>query len=205
MIKTLCIEGTKGAGKTTTITNLKNCLEKKGYTVTVKTPFYDVRPQLKELTGYNNTYPASLDAQAARICNKLLINQIQTDISARAKNEILIFDRGWLTGIITLLGSALSDTDKSTELKRWESLLIDTVFIHTKPANTLAVRQNELTFEVGLTNKETLDNDYILRHELIQKYQACVIAQVETFPLQPDKERCQFDLIEQLLKKIIRH
>ncbi len=44
MIKTFCIEGTKGAGKTTTIQNLKKYLESKGYSVIVKAPFYDVQP-----------------------------------------------------------------------------------------------------------------------------------------------------------------
>ncbi len=191
MIKTICIEGTKGAGKTTTIKNLKNLLERKGYVVSVKTPFYDVRPALKRLTHYENTYPASLNPITARICNELLIQKIQNDIATQKGNEILIFDRGWLTGMITVIGSALSSQEKAIELKRWEDLQIDTIFIYTHPENTLTVRQNELGFEVGLQDRKTVIDDYQLRCDLIQKYHQCVIAAHETFPLHPNKEEHQ--------------
>ncbi len=202
MIKTICIEGTKGAGKTTTIKNLKTLLESKGYVVSVKAPFYDVRSELKRLTHYENTYPASLNPITARICNELLIQQIQNDIAMQKENEILIFDRGWLTGMITVMGSALSPQEKAIELKRWENLQVDTVFIHTHPKNTLAVRQNELGFEVGLQDRKTIINDYQLRCNLIQKYHKCVITEHETFPLHSNKEEHKNLLKNKLWHKI---
>ena len=205
MIKTLCIEGTKGAGKTTTISNIKAHLERKGYVVTVKAPFYDVRVELKRLTGYDNTFPASLDTQAAALCNNLLISQIKQDIAMQAPDEILIFDRGWLTGFTTVLGSVLSAKDKNKALKEWEKLLLPTVFIHTKPQNTLTVRQGELSFNVGLEDIKAVEHDYILRNKLIRKYKHCVIARIETFPLAEDKEAKQILLQNLLAQKILEH
>ena len=91
MIKIFCVEGTKGAGKTTTIQNLRNFFETKKLSVVVKAPFYDVRPELKKLTGFENTYPASLDPIAAPLCDDLLIKQITSDINNKKADEIIGF------------------------------------------------------------------------------------------------------------------
>lgn len=203
MIKMLCIEGTKGAGKTTTLNNIKSHLESKGYKVTVKAPFYDVRPELKRLTGYDNTFPASQDINTAALSNDLLISQIKYDLAQQSPDEILLFDRGWLTGMTTVLGSVLSPQNKSKALKNWEQLIIPTIFIHTKPENTLSVRQGELSFNVGLEDKKAVEHDYLLRYNLIQKYKDCVIAQVETFPLAADKEAKQLYVRNKLAQKIL--
>lgn len=202
MIKIFCVEGTKGAGKTTTIQNLRNFFETKKLSVVVKAPFYDVRPELKKLTGFENTYPASLDPIAAPLCNDLLIKQITSDINNKKADEILIFDRGWLTGLTTLLGSVLPAEQKQKEMKRWESLMLPTIFLYTKPDNTLSVRKNELSFNVGLKDKKMVEHDFILRYNLIQKYKNCVLSQVETFPLADDKEIQQKILQNKLIEKV---
>ncbi len=124
-------------------------------------------------------------------------------MEAQKENEILIFDRGWLTGMITIIGSVLPPSEKEAAIKQWETLLLKTIFIHTAPENTLNVRQKELTFQEGLTDKKTVNDDYVLRLNLIQKYQPCVITQVETFPLRSDKQQQQLSLKQKLVKEIL--
>ncbi len=198
----ICIEGTKGAGKSTTTRALIQRLEAKGWLVESFAPYGPESPaqQLAQSRGYKNAAQMYLASAAENLellqClfaseQQAAHNFAQQVAAHRAQHgdtpAVLLFDRGWLTHHIYLLqGAAFKAGDagqRAALQQQWQNVLSNappTLFIHTTPAESARRRQGQLGAEVGLVDMAALKADYERRHKLAAQYPQKILAMVET-------------------------
>ena len=198
--KILCVEGTKGAGKSSTLHAIQSCLEAAGCLVSVCRPFAEASSLFKLSYGENATaYSLSqMDEKHAILADEALknivtahyANFIETIKTSQHLNKgVMLMDRGWMTARCSLEDSCLSEGNKETRWAWWENNIPSTVFIYTKPDITAKRRENELNYESGLSKPELVLSDYNRRVYLKNKYISYVFSSHETVDIQSETEK----------------
>jgi len=178
----LCIEGTKGAGKTTTIAGLTERLVRSGCEVITCAPFAEAN-RLAQSKGYASAkemISASKSENQAEIAF-ILETMAQAKISALQKAAaqdqpvILIYDRGWMTVRPHLFGGRWYAEDRAasdTITKTWSDVLEaapPTAFLHASYEVTKERRPVPDTLG-GLDTDEKLRQDVEGRRTFAQTH-----------------------------------
>jgi thymidylate kinase len=174
----ICVEGTKGAGKTTTIAAVRSSLEAKGWAVALSAVFHDGNAWAVT-QGFAGGVPM-IEAGAAE--NRAMVDWLEVRMRAvrddffamhqwRERPSVLISDRGWVTFHAYLYDGrwaqepgALAEIDA-----RWAQVLREappTFFVHTRPEVTLRRRAGQLDAVSGLQTDARLTRDYERRMNL---------------------------------------
>ena len=188
----LCIEGTKGAGKTTTIAATRERLEAQGCVVAVHALFHEANAWAKQ-QGFDGGVPMMESAaEPNRAVVRWLIERERAarDAFARAHGEsaqraVLLSDRGWITLHAYLFeGAWAREPGAADEIdERWREALgaaPATVFIHTRPEVTAQRRAGALDAVSGLQSEQRLRADYERRMALSRAHADKLVGQWET-------------------------
>ncbi|MFO0562054.1 MAG: hypothetical protein U0269_28835 [Polyangiales bacterium] len=188
----LCIEGTKGAGKTTTIESVRSKLAEAGWVVESHALFHEGNSWAKE-QGYEGGVPMMESGREAneRIVRWLIVREafVREAFFARYgagdQRALLLSDRGWITlhaylyeGAWAKAPGALSEIDAvwGECVKRAPR----TVFIHTRPEVTAERRRGALDAVSGLQTDARLRADYERRMRVARECSERVTASWET-------------------------
>lgn len=188
----ICVEGTKGAGKTTTINTVKATLEAEGWTVALHAVFHEGNAWAVT-QGFAGGVPM-IEAGAAE--NRAMVGwlrarmrEVRDGFLARhpggERPAVLISDRGWVTlhaylydGQWVRQPGALAEVDAC-----WEEVLREappTFFVHTRPEVTLRRRAGQLDAVSGLQTDERLTRDYERRMRLARAHGERITGMWET-------------------------
>lgn len=188
----VCIEGTKGAGKSTTIESVRSKLVDAGWVVEVHALFHEGNSWAKE-QGFEGGVPMMESGREAneRIVRWLIAREIavREDFFARhgslGHRALLLSDRGWITlhaylheGAWAKEPGALGAIDGL-----WRECVErapKTVFIHTRPEVTAERRKGALDAVSGLQTDERLRADYERRMRVAREHRDRVSASWET-------------------------
>jgi thymidylate kinase len=190
--RVLCVEGTKGAGKTTTIAAVRERLIARGWAVEVFALFH-AGNEWARAQGYEGGVPmmeSAPDANRAMVTwlTGALRAERERFVTAHADGErpaLLIFDRGWITlhaylyeGAWARLAEARNEIDAL-----WSAALVEappTFFIHTKPEVTSRRRAGALDAVSGLQTDARLQGDYERRMTLARAHSDRIVRAWET-------------------------
>jgi thymidylate kinase len=174
----LCVEGTKGAGKSTTIASVRQALEAEGWVVETHALFHDGNAWARE-QGFEGGVPMMESTAEAneRIARWLVAREdaVREDFFARhqgrAQSALLLSDRGWITLHAYLYeGAWAREPSRRPEIDAlWAERVRrapTTVFIHTPPEVTAARRKGALDAVSGLQSDARLRADYERRMRL---------------------------------------
>ncbi len=200
----ICIEGTKGAGKSTTIAAIAEHLKTRGWMVKVVAPFALANEHASTL-GWQGAVPMF----ATRLSHRAIVEfEVEVMSSAEtafaeeltsegANRGVLIFDRGWLTFHAHVFDGAETDPEWRSSL--WETALATappTLFIHTDPAVTKRRRRGELDAVSGLDGEGFPEKDWRKRLDMAVQYNTKLIGSIETL------EDCRVDTVTPALDHI---
>ncbi len=174
----ICVEGTKGAGKTTTIGAVRSSLEAEGWAVAVNAVFHDGNAWAVT-QGFPGGVPM-IEAGAEE--NRAMVHWLKARMRAvrdaffaehqgRGRPAVLISDRGWVTFHAYLYdGRWAEQPGARTEIDAlWNEVLREappTFFVHTRPEVTLRRRAGQLDAVSGLQTDTRLTRDYERRMNL---------------------------------------
>jgi thymidylate kinase len=178
----ICVEGTKGAGKTTTIAAVRSALEAKGWTVEVNAVFHDGNawavtqgfaggvPMIETGAAENRAMVHWLRERMRSVRGGFLAQQ-----AGSGRPALLISDRGWVTLHAYLYdGRWAQEPGTLAELDAlWHEVLLEappTFFIHTRPEVTLRRRAGQLDAVSGLQTDTRLTRDYERRMNLARTH-----------------------------------
>jgi thymidylate kinase len=176
------VEGTKGAGKTTTIAGVRRLLEAEGWAVEVHAVFHEGNAWAMA-QGFAGGVPM-IEAGAAEnraMADWLLarMREVRDAFMARhgesACPALLISDRGWVTYHAYLHDGrwAMDPAEHEAIERRWAEVLGEappTFFVHTRPEVTLRRRAGQLDEVSGLQTDERLVRDYDRRMALARAH-----------------------------------
>lgn len=189
---TVCLEGTKGAGKTTTITLLKQALEDQGVQVTVFAPFQAANA-FAETQGFAGAVPminASVqdnmtEIEFLRHSSRQAIEAAQAAADKSGRPSVLLFDRGWVTMQPHLYGGAWKRSlgaDSPAIDAIWQQVLAEapvTYFLQAHPSVTRQ-RRPALDAVSGLETDEKFLADYNGRMAMAKRYADKIALMVDT-------------------------
>ncbi|HEX8699894.1 MAG TPA: hypothetical protein VF815_13710 [Myxococcaceae bacterium] len=178
----ICVEGTKGAGKTTTIAAVRKALEAEGWAVELSAVFQDGNAWAVT-QGYPGGVPM-IEANASS--NRAMVAWLKARMKAvregffeqhqwRQRPAVMISDRGWITFHAYLYdGRWAEEPGALPELNAlWEEVLREappTFFVHTRPEVTLRRRAGQLDAVSGLQTDARLVRDYERRMKLARAH-----------------------------------
>jgi len=185
---TLCIEGTKGAGKTTTIQALQTHFIQQGWLVEVVAPFALANAHAKAL-GHDGAVlmfdTPSDHREIVEFERNVLFHTsdaFRTRFEHAAETQaLLIYDRGWLTFHAHLFDGVYPDRDWLNQI--WKEALDQappTVFIHTRPEVTIQRRSGQLDAASGLQTQVLVQTDWQKRLDLVERFSSKVVLSIET-------------------------
>ncbi|MBL8680217.1 MAG: hypothetical protein JNK05_13665 [Myxococcales bacterium] len=188
----LCVEGTKGAGKTTTIAAVRASLEREGWLVEAHALFHEGN-DWATTQGFEGGVPMM---ECAREPNERIVRWLieraravrEAFVSAHASEErpaLLLSDRGWITLHAYLYeGAWAKDASQRAAIDAlWASVVSEapvTVFVHTKPAVTAERRRGALDAVSGLQTEERLRADYERRLRVAREHPQRIARSWET-------------------------
>jgi len=188
----ICVEGTKGAGKTTTIAAVRAALEAEGWAVEHSAIFHDCNAWAVT-QGFPGGVPM-IEASAAS--NRAMVTWLKARMRAvregffsqhqwRQRPAVLISDRGWVTFHAYLYdGKWAEEPGALTEINAlWDQVLREappTFFVHTRPEVTLRRRAGQLDAVSGLQTDARLTRDYERRMKLARLHPALIAGMWET-------------------------
>jgi hypothetical protein len=188
----LCIEGTKGAGKTTTITAVRAALEREGWVVEAHALFHEGNDWAKG-QGYEGGVPMMESAAEPneRIARWLIerARVVRDAFFARhadtERPALLSSDRGWITLHAYLYeGAWAKDPSQRAVIDAsWERAVLEaptTVFVHTPPAVSAQRRQGALDAVSGLQTDGRLRADYERRRRVAREHPERIARSWET-------------------------
>jgi hypothetical protein len=191
----VCVEGTKGAGKTSTIASARALLEAEGWAVTPHAVFHEGNAWAVE-QGFSGGVPMiEAGAEENRAMVAWLVARIRSfraDFLARHRDAgqpaLLLADRGWVTLHAYLHdGRWASEPGASGALEaieaQWQEILREappTFFIHTRPELSARRRAGQLDAVSGLQSDERLTRDYTRRMRLAREHGDRLAASWET-------------------------
>jgi thymidylate kinase len=174
----ICVEGTKGAGKTTTIAAVRTALEAEGWAVELSALFHDGNAWAVT-QGFAGGVPM-IEASAAS--NRAMVAWLKARMRAvregffaqhqwRQRPAVLISDRGWVTFHAYLYEGRWAEEPGALEEINaiWDEVLREappTFFVHTRPEVTLRRRAGQLDAVSGLQTDARLTRDYERRMNL---------------------------------------
>jgi thymidylate kinase len=190
----LCVEGTKGAGKTTTIASALALLEAERWVVRTHALFHEGNAWAQE-QGYAGGVPMMESSAEAneRVARWLIARaaSVRDEFAREREREgdgrpaLLLSDRGWITlhaylyeGAWAREGSLLPVIDAL-----WAECLRAaprTVFIHTRPAVSAQRRRGALDAVSGLQTEQRLVDDYDRRIRVAREHPSLIAASWET-------------------------
>lgn len=185
----LCVEGTKGAGKSSTIRQIRRHLEARGWIVEVVEVFARANEHARSL-GFAGAVPmlADPDAHRAVVDFEAAVRDAgEVALRARLREEkarrgVLIQDRGWLTFHTHVFDGAYPDEAwKRAHWARAIETAPPTLFIHTRPEVTMTRRAGQLDAVSGLPDEAAVRADWAKRLRQIAEHPGLVLASVETF------------------------
>jgi hypothetical protein len=188
----VCVEGTKGAGKTTTIAAVRAQLESEGWAVEQHALFHEGNAWAGE-QGFSGGVPM-IEAGPAE--NQAMVRwlldrarAVRADFFVRHRGgdrpALLISDRGWVTLHAYLYdGRWTSEPGALPGIEAcWREILGEappTFFIHTRPEVTARRRGGQLDAVSGLQTNERLERDYARRMSLSRLHRDLLVASWET-------------------------
>jgi thymidylate kinase len=188
----ICVEGTKGAGKTTTIAAVRAALEAEGWAVELSAIFQDCNAWAVT-QGFPGGVPM-IEANAAS--NRAMVAWLRARLHAvrdgffaqhqwRQRPAVLISDRGWITFHAYLYdGKWAEERSALPEINAiWDEVLREappTFFVHTRPEVTLRRRAGQLDAVSGLQTDARLFRDYERRLKLARLHAAQISGMWET-------------------------
>ncbi len=188
----LCVEGTKGAGKTTTIQGVTERLRAEGWTVRTHALFHDGN-DWATTQGFAGGVPMMESAPEPneRIVRWLLAREAAVreaffrEFSGDPNPALLVSDRGWITLHAYLYEGAWARVPHAVEAidALWFACIRDappTVFIHTPPEVSAARRQGALDAVSGLQTDQRLRDDYDRRIRVAQAHPEKILDAWET-------------------------
>ncbi len=190
--RVLCVEGTKGAGKTTTIAAVRERLGAQGWTVEVYAPFHagNEWARAQDHEGGVPMMESSPEANRAMVAwlTDAMRAQRERFLAAHGASErpaLLIFDRGWITLHAYLYEGAWARLARERDAidALWNAALAEappTFFIHTKPEVTLRRRAGALDAVSGLQTDARLKSDYERRMALAREHPDRIVRAWET-------------------------
>jgi hypothetical protein len=174
----VCVEGTKGAGKTTTIAAVRSSLEAEGWDVELHAVFHEGNAWAVT-QGFAGGVPM-IEAGAAE--NRAMVDWLEArmravrdDFFARHRGRefraVLISDRGWVTFHAYLYEGRWAEEPGAVAVidARWDAVVREappTFFVHTRPEVTLRRRAGQLDAVSGLQTDARLTHDYARRMTL---------------------------------------
>jgi len=188
----VCVEGTKGAGKTTTIAAVRSSLEAEGWAVSLSAVFHEGNAWAVS-QGFAGGVPM-IEAGAAE--NRAMVDWLRARMravrddffaqhSGSGRPAVLISDRGWITlhaylyeGRWAEEPGALAAIDAC-----WEEVLREappTFFVHTRPEVTLRRRAGQLDAVSGLQTDARVSHDYERRMNLARVHRDRITGMWET-------------------------
>ena len=189
----VCVEGTKGAGKTSTVSLVADSLACRGIEVTIFEPFRAANAFAQE-NGFDGAWAM---ANASKYDNKreilFLMSGIdaartRAEVRARTTNKpvVLILDRGWMTINMHLYEGEWARWHGSAAMREidsiWAQVLIGserTVFLFTSPRVT-SQRKGFLGATTGLETEQKLTQDYAKRMELCNMHRQKIALCLDT-------------------------
>jgi thymidylate kinase len=178
----ICVEGTKGAGKTTTIAGVRSALEAEGWAVELSAVFHDGNAWAVT-QGFAGGVPM---IEASASSNRAIVHWLKARMRAvregffaqhqwRQRPAVLISDRGWVTFHAYLYdGRWAEEPGARSEIGAcWEDLLREappTFFVHTRPEVTLRRRAGQLDAVSGLQTDARVTADYERRMKLARAH-----------------------------------
>lgn len=189
-IVSLCFEGTKGAGKTTTIRAVREHLLERGWIVEVVEVFARANEHAREL-GYAGAVPMYADPDGHRAIVEFEAATRDAGAPAlrarlereRGRRGVLVFDRGWITFHTHVFAGACEDAAwREAHWRRALATAPPTLFIHTRPEETMRRRAGQLDAVSGLADAERVRADWKVRLEMVAAHPELVLASIETFP-----------------------
>ncbi len=204
MVKIICIEGQKGAGKSTLIA----LLEKKTQNIVIAAPFRDVVAKFpSEYIGCETTYTLSQNEQGSTIVTNIVTSYIDEVIKSNLNKDLIIFDRGWITGICTVMGANASDEEKEKQLKIWDKYKFPTIFMDTGINTVIARREGMLNEASGLSSYKKLEDDMEVRRNIAEDNKSNILLSFFTELL--DESEIENDVylkvkeIKQIIKEVL--
>ncbi|MEM9070486.1 MAG: hypothetical protein AAGE52_18415 [Myxococcota bacterium] len=186
MISVVCIEGTKGAGKSTTIARVHKTLQARGWRTKIVAPFALANAHAQTL-GYPGAVPMFATPETHRATVEFEAEILHGSVDAfRAElgadeRAALIFDRGWITFHAHVHDGACDDCDwREAHWKRALGSAPPTVFIHTRPEVTLRRRAGELDEVSGLQSIERVRADWVKRTAMAAAHPDRIALSIET-------------------------
>jgi hypothetical protein len=178
----VCVEGTKGAGKTTTIAAVRAALEAEGWVVGLHAVFHEGNawaatqgfaggvPMIEAGAGENRAMVGWLRARMRAVRDAFVEDQRGT-----GRPAVLISDRGWVTLHAYLHdGRWTEEPGAQTAIDAcWEEVLREappTFFVHTRPEVTARRRAGQLDAVSGLQTGGRLVHDYDRRMSLARAH-----------------------------------
>jgi thymidylate kinase len=178
----VCVEGTKGAGKTTTINSVRSSLEAAGWVVTLSAVFHDGNAWAVT-QGFAGGVPmieAGADENRAMVTwLRARMRAVRDDFFAQHEGSerpaVLISDRGWVTFHAYLYDGRWAEEPgaRATLDAHWAEVLREappTFFVHTRPEVTLRRRAGQLDAVSGLQTDARLVRDYERRLSLARTH-----------------------------------
>ncbi len=188
----LCVEGTKGAGKTTTIAGVERALRDEGWRVQTHALFHEGN-EWARTQGFDGGVPMmEADPSSNERVVRWLIHRARAvrdaffaEATERDAPSLLVSDRGWITLHAYLYEGAWAKAPhaRPTIDALWSEALSSappTVFIHTRPEVSARRRAGALDHVSGLQTEARLRADYERRITLAREHPALVVASWET-------------------------
>jgi len=195
----ICIEGMKGAGKTTTINFLVERLKKRGVEVTIVAPFTEANTHFEKVGG---VFPLLLkDETVKQGFNYVLNRYLEVIKTASLSKELVLLDRGWITLLCALEDSVLMG--KSFCRDSIMEKIPPTLFLNVGPKVTLERRKGELDAKSGLGSESLVERDHERRLQLKKTYQSHIIADWDTTEKLDVESKAFNEQLDCLVEKIL--
>lgn len=184
----IVICGTKGAGKTSTMAKLEANLKAAGLYVQVFAPFQDMNTLYKnDQGGYGKLIRSLADARGVMAKHEQFVDQDIAQfeknlLSSLASKGVLLFDRGWLTILTSLIVAKDMSTSEQRRIWRhyWMNHVYPTAFLEANPMRTFERRHGQLDVKSGLPSDELVWSDYFRRKLMAGRFKNWVFAHYNT-------------------------
>lgn len=161
----IVIEGTKGAGKTTLTNNFLKKAKENNLSVEIVAPFALGNEFYGEKGIFNCWSNKNKTIEALTFLDQLIQQKIQ-----KQTTDILLFDRHWITVVVSIQDSVIENELKEYYIKKWTKEIPNTFFIYCEPELTMERRKGQLDEKSGLMTADLVIKDYNTRVEIAEKH-----------------------------------
>lgn len=169
----ICIEGMKGAGKSTTIQGLRNSLAQWEVDVEIIAPFAQANNHFEAQGGL---FPLLQDKNSCQNAFNYVLTIYRKELeSSVPQGSLRLLDRGWMTLLCALEDSILPEGQKDLLQEMIVKTIPSTIFLHASPELTQQRRKDELDQKSGLSSQNLIEHDYTRRLALRNHHRESIV------------------------------